>query len=96
VDDFLILGTDGLWDFVTSQEAVNIVGKVLRHDPGGNSEKASEALQTLVLSRAAERCGVDLEQLKRFHPGKERRRRFDDTTIIVVDLKRAFEFFWWG
>ncbi|KAH9253761.1 hypothetical protein BASA81_008379 [Batrachochytrium salamandrivorans] len=26
VDDFLILGTDGLWDFVTSQEAVNVVG----------------------------------------------------------------------
>lgn len=96
VDDFLILGTDGLWDFVTSQEAVNVVGQILREEPGGNSIKASEALQTLVLSRAAERCGVDLEQLKRLQPGKERRRRFDDTTIIVVDLKRASDFFWWG
>jgi pyruvate dehydrogenase phosphatase len=95
VDDFLILGTDGLWDFLSSQEAVSIAGAVLRGE-GGNSEKAAEALQKVVLSRAAEKSGLDPAELEKLPVGRERRRRHDDTTIIVVDLKRAFEFFWWG
>ena len=95
VDDFLVIGTDGLWDFVSSQEAVSIAGTVLRGE-GGNSKKAAEALQRTVLERAAEKSGLDTAELERLPVGRDRRRRHDDTTIIVVDLRKAFEFFWWG
>lgn len=95
VDDFLILATDGLWDFVSSQEAVSIAGAVLRGE-GGDSRKAAKALEKVMLERAAEKAGMDVTELEKLNVGRERRRRHDDTTIIIVDLRRAFEFFWWG
>jgi serine/threonine protein phosphatase PrpC len=33
-EDFLILACDGLWDFVTEQQATSAVYKQLRENPG--------------------------------------------------------------
>ena len=57
---------------------------------------AADALRKEVLRRAAVKAGLQPEEIELLGQGRERRRRHDDLTIIVVDLKRAFEFFWWG
>jgi pyruvate dehydrogenase phosphatase len=95
IDDFLVMGTDGLWDFMSSQEAVDLAGSALRCE-GGSPELAAGALKTEVLRRAAFKVGLQPDELEQLPQGRERRRRHDDLTIIVVDLKTAFEFFWWG
>lgn len=46
-DDFLILASDGVWEFITSQEAVEIVGK--------NISKGSTAACQFLIEVAAER-----------------------------------------
>lgn len=48
-DEFLILGTDGLWNVFSSQEAVDVVKTAF--DAHQSPAQASEALSSLALSR---------------------------------------------
>ena len=44
-DEFMILATDGVWEFISSQEAVDIVGSNIQHG-------ASKACQVLIETAA--------------------------------------------
>ena len=53
-DEFVLVGSDGLWDSVTSSEAVNFIKKKTLE--GMDAEKAAKALAHFVLN---ERNGDD-------------------------------------
>mmetsp|Transcript_1364 Transcript_1364/g.2409 ORF Transcript_1364/g.2409 Transcript_1364/m.2409 type:complete len:682 (-) Transcript_1364:490-2535(-) len=95
VDEFLIMATDGLWDLVSSQEAVDIAGRELRR-PGGTSESAGEELIEEALRRAARNAGQSVAQLKALKMGRARRSKHDDISVIVIDLARLVEMHYWG
>jgi len=95
IDEFLILATDGLWDMMSSQEAVDIAGKELRK-PGGNTVTASEALIEEALLRASKNANMTVAQLKALKAGRPRRSKHDDISVIVVDLARLIEMHYWG
>ena len=76
-DKFVILATDGVWDFLSDQEAVNIVSSCT------NKTDAAQAIVEEVLSRAAKECGVTVQELKEMPAGRHRRARHDDTTVVV-------------
>ena len=86
-DRFVVLATDGLWDFLTDAEAVEIVHRVYI-DSGGNigttSQLASQALIDAVLHKAAARLGMSVDELKEVPIGSKRRSKHDDTTAVVV------------
>jgi pyruvate dehydrogenase phosphatase len=83
VDKFLIMATDGLCDFVTSSEVVNIVSSKLKSD---SIPTANDFLDK-VLENAAKESGITKPQLLNLNLGK-RRNYHDDTTIIFLPLKK--------
>ena len=87
LDEFVIIATDGVWEFISSEDAVDIVGRHLMHDDGNDaSEKnlndeggnsvggASEACEALI--KAATAKWQEFE-------GDYR----DDITAMVIRLK---------
>lgn len=80
-DKFLIVGSDGLWDYLTNEEAVEVVRE---HLLAKNHELAGRALVERVLQKAAKRYDMTYHDLLSLPAGSHRRRRHDDTTVVVV------------
>ncbi|KAL8144622.1 putative protein phosphatase 2C 43 [Apium graveolens] len=75
-DKFLIFASDGLWEHVTNQGAVEIVSNYPR-------EGIARRLLESALSEAARKFEITYDELKKF--GKGRRRMFhDDITVVVI------------
>ena len=53
-DKFLIIASDGVWDFLTAEEAVEMVSSCSSRD----SNKASELLVQKTIERASAECGM--------------------------------------
>jgi len=85
-DRFVVVASDGVWDFLSDEEAVAIVGRSLDAS-GGSADAAAAALVEATLRRAADECGLTYEQLLDLPPGKHRRSRHDDTTAVVMMLR---------
>mmetsp|Transcript_18242 Transcript_18242/g.18309 ORF Transcript_18242/g.18309 Transcript_18242/m.18309 type:complete len:363 (-) Transcript_18242:27-1115(-) len=79
-DRYLILASDGVWDFMTDQEAVNAIKDC------NDVSIAADIILNIVLTRAAKECGLNIDELKQLPRGNARRHRHDDTTVIVVKL----------
>ncbi|XP_020204615.1 probable protein phosphatase 2C 38 [Cajanus cajan] len=77
-DQFLIFASDGLWEHVTNQEAVNIVSN---NPPNGIARRLVKA----ALREAAKKCEMRLSDLQKIEQGM-RRHIHDDITVIVVFL----------
>lgn len=77
-DRFLIFASDGLWDHLTNQEAVDIVHNNPRHGIARRLVKAA-------LHQAAKKREMRYSDLKKIDAGV-RRHFHDDITVIVVFL----------
>uniref|UniRef100_K3WGS3 PPM-type phosphatase domain-containing protein n=1 Tax=Globisporangium ultimum (strain ATCC 200006 / CBS 805.95 / DAOM BR144) TaxID=431595 RepID=K3WGS3_GLOUD len=80
-DRFVIIGSDGLWDFLSNEEAVEVVREQIAL---GNYEHAGRALVERTLQKAAKRYEISYADLLSLPPGSHRRRRHDDTTVVVL------------
>merc|ERR1711920_764227 len=83
-DEFVVIGSDGVWDFLTNQEAVDIVKEAIED---GHQYAAGRIIVEKVLERAAEQSQISVEKLLSFAAGRGRRGRHDDTTAVVLFLK---------
>lgn len=81
-DRFVILGSDGLFDFFSNDEAVKLVHSFILSNPSGDPAKF--LLEQLV-ERAADCAGFSLEELMNV-PAGSRRKYHDDVTVIVIIL----------
>ncbi|KAL5549965.1 hypothetical protein UlMin_000141 [Ulmus minor] len=82
-DRFLILSSDGLYQYFTNEEAVSEVELFIASFPEG--DPAQHLIQE-VLFRAARKAGMDFHELLDIPQG-ERRRYHDDVSIIVISLE---------
>jgi pyruvate dehydrogenase phosphatase len=80
VDKRLILATDGVWDFISIQEAAEIVSQ----HPDANV--AATALVQAALVQAAKESNMSIDDLKSLPQGRARRGRHDDTSVVVISL----------
>ncbi|KAL6293179.1 hypothetical protein ACE6H2_001321 [Prunus campanulata] len=81
-DCFVVVGSDGLFDFFTNDEAVKLVHSYILSNPSGDPAKF--LLEQLVV-RAANCAGFSMEELMNIPAGR-RRKYHDDVTVIVIIL----------
>ncbi|XP_010470032.1 PREDICTED: probable protein phosphatase 2C 23 isoform X2 [Camelina sativa] len=82
-DQFLILSSDGLYQYFTNEEAVSEVELFITLQPEG--DPAQHLIQEL-LFRAAKKAGNNFHELLEIPQG-ERRRYHDDVSIVVISLE---------
>ncbi|KAK8550894.1 hypothetical protein V6N12_039575 [Hibiscus sabdariffa] len=82
-DRFLVLSSDGLYQYLTNEEAVSEVEHFIRLQPEGDP---AQHLIEEVLFRAAKKAGMDFHELLEIPQG-DRRRYHDDVSIIVISLE---------
>ncbi|CAN8315190.1 unnamed protein product [Cochlearia groenlandica] len=82
-DRFLILSSDGLYQYFTNEEAVSEVELFITLQPEG--DPAQHLVQEL-LFRAAKKAGMDFHELLEIPQG-ERRRYHDDVSIVVISIE---------
>ncbi|CAM8933115.1 unnamed protein product [Rhodiola kirilowii] len=83
-DRFLILSSDGLYQYFTNQEAVSEVESFMATFPEGDP---AQHLIEEVLFRAAKKAGMDFHDLLDIPQGDRRRRYHDDVSIIIISLE---------
>ncbi|XP_009780604.1 probable protein phosphatase 2C 40 [Nicotiana sylvestris] len=81
-DHFVVLGSDGLFDFFNNDEVVKLVHSYIQRYPFGDPAKF--LLEQLVI-RAADCAGFSKEELMSIPAGR-RRKYHDDVTVIVIIL----------
>ncbi|XP_019437809.1 PREDICTED: probable protein phosphatase 2C 40 isoform X1 [Lupinus angustifolius] len=81
-DQFVIVGSDGLFDFFSNDEAVMLVESYIFGNPWGDPAKF---LIEQLVARAANSAGFSLEELMNVPAGR-RRKYHDDVTVIVIML----------
>ncbi|XP_059300523.1 probable protein phosphatase 2C 4 [Lycium ferocissimum] len=82
-DRFLILSSDGLYQYFTNEEAVLEVEHFISWSPEGDP---AQHLIEKVLFRAAKKAGMEFHELLEIPQG-DRRRYHDDVSIIVISLE---------
>ncbi|OAY51810.1 probable protein phosphatase 2C 4 [Manihot esculenta] len=82
-DRFLILSSDGLYQYFTNEEAIDEVELFIALQPEGDP---AQHLVEEVLFRAAKKAGMDFHELLEIPQG-DRRRYHDDISIIVISLE---------
>ncbi|PON36718.1 Protein phosphatase [Parasponia andersonii] len=82
-DKFLILSSDGLYQYFTNEEAVSEVELFITLQPEGDP---AQHLVEELLFRAAKKAGMDFHELLEIPQG-DRRRYHDDVSIIVISLE---------
>ncbi|CAN1150461.1 Probable protein phosphatase 2C 4 [Linum perenne] len=82
-DRFLILCSDGLYQYLTNEEAVSEVELFIALQPEGDP---AQHLVEEVMFRAAKKAGMDFHELLEIPQG-DRRRYHDDVSIIVISLE---------
>ncbi|KAH9329910.1 hypothetical protein KI387_002018, partial [Taxus chinensis] len=81
-DRFVVIGSDGLFDFFSNDEVVKLVESFILAHP--SADPAKYILEKLLI-RAAENAGMSIEQLMNIPAGR-RRKYHDDVTVIIILL----------
>ncbi|XP_010553043.1 PREDICTED: probable protein phosphatase 2C 66 [Tarenaya hassleriana] len=82
-DKFLILSSDGLYEYLSNEEVVFAVESFISAFPEGDP---AQHLIEEVLLRAARKFGMDFHELLEIPQG-DRRRYHDDVSVIVISLE---------
>ncbi|XP_062222371.1 probable protein phosphatase 2C 26 [Phragmites australis] len=82
-DQFLVLSSDGLYQYLSNEEVVLHVDNFMERFPDGDP---AQSLIEELLSRAAKKAGMDFFELLDIPQG-DRRKYHDDVTIMVISLE---------
>ncbi|MCD9646303.1 putative protein phosphatase 2C 4 [Datura stramonium] len=86
-DRFLILSSDGLYQYFTNEEAVSEVETFMSIFPEGDP---AQHLVEEVLFRAAKKAGLNFHELLDIPQG-DRRKYHDDVSIIILSSRKDME-----
>ncbi|KAL5981736.1 hypothetical protein ACLOJK_015799 [Asimina triloba] len=82
-DRFLVLSSDGLYQYFSNEEVVSHVARFMENVPDGDP---AQNLIAELLSRAAKKNGMDFHELLDI-PHGDRRKYHDDVSVMVISLE---------
>ncbi|KAH0449179.1 hypothetical protein IEQ34_022979 [Dendrobium chrysotoxum] len=82
-DQFLVLSSDGLYQYLSNEEVVVHVERFIERFPDGDP---AQSLIEELLFRAAKKAGMDFHELLDIPQG-DRRKYHDDVTVMVISLE---------
>ncbi|XP_008796309.2 probable protein phosphatase 2C 26 [Phoenix dactylifera] len=82
-DQFLVLSSDGLYQYLSNEEVVLHVENFMERFPDGDP---AQSLIEELLFRAAKKAGMDFYELLDIPQG-DRRKYHDDVTVMVISLE---------
>ncbi|KAK3154960.1 hypothetical protein QOZ80_2BG0197110 [Eleusine coracana subsp. coracana] len=82
-DQFLVLSSDGLYQYLSNEEVVLHVENFMERFP---DDDPAQSLIEELLSRAAKKAGMDFFELLDIPQG-DRRKYHDDVTVMVISLE---------
>nr|XP_009785866.1 PREDICTED: probable protein phosphatase 2C 26 [Nicotiana sylvestris] len=82
-DQFLVLSSDGLYQYLSNEEVVSLVENFMEKFPDGDP---AQHLIAELLFRAAKKAGMDFHELLDIPQG-DRRKYHDDVTVMVISLE---------
>ncbi|XP_031501546.1 protein phosphatase 2C 29-like [Nymphaea colorata] len=82
-DQFLVLSSDGLYQYLSNEEVVSHVGNFMEKFTDGDP---AQYLIEELLFRAAKKAGMDFHELLDIPQG-DRRKYHDDVTVMVISLE---------
>ncbi|KAM0934154.1 putative protein-serine/threonine phosphatase [Dioscorea sansibarensis] len=82
-DQFLVLSSDGLYQYLSNEEVVSHVEHFMENFPDGDP---AQSLIEELLSRAAKKAGMELCELLEIPKG-DRRKYHDDVTVMIITLE---------
>ncbi|KAJ0989968.1 hypothetical protein J5N97_008324 [Dioscorea zingiberensis] len=82
-DQFLVISSDGLYQYLSNEEVVSHVEHFMGNFPDGDP---AQSLIEELLSRAAKKAGMELYELLDIPQG-DRRKYHDDVTVMIISLE---------
>ncbi|KAG0473104.1 hypothetical protein HPP92_014961 [Vanilla planifolia] len=82
-DQFLVLSSDGLYQYLSNEEVVLYVESFMEKFPDGDP---AQSLIEELLFRAAKKAGMEVHELLDIPQG-DRRKYHDDVTVMVISLE---------
>ena len=98
-DKYLIIGSDGLWDYLNSKEISKLINDFIQDKNKEfeenkifhNTDKIGFGLLKEVIQKSAKKHNLKVLALLDIPLGKKLRRIHDDITIIICDLSKIYE-----
>ena len=92
-DKYLVIGSDGLWDYLNSKEIAKLTEELLDNreqnfNDNENSDKIALGLMKEVIEKSSIKSGIDFLNILDMQLGKRLRRIHDDISIIICDLSK--------
>jgi serine/threonine protein phosphatase PrpC len=84
--DFLILATDGLWDYIKPKEIAEYLLNLKHYVNGDDTQETNFGILNLMLKKVSHERKIPLQDLLDMRPGPQKRRIHDDVTIILVEF----------
>ena len=95
-DKYLLIGTDGLWDYLNSKEIAKLTKEFLNEENKyfeenniiEKSDKIAFGLMEKIIDKSSKKYGISSTDILDMKSGKKLRRFHDDITIIICDLSK--------
>ena len=93
-DKYIILGSDGLWDFVKSSQVASLIEdyEKIKNDKYSKNENILYNLLYKILNLATYDSYLSFDEMMKLPKGRELRNIHDDITMIICDLNNIVKF----
>ena len=80
--DYLLLGTDGLWDHFKSTE----IAEILKLNESKSVDEISKLIFDKLMHKVSEETRISVDIIMEIEPGDHKRNIHDDITYILLEL----------